>query len=64
MSTLVGLSSVPKRSFCIHSFLHYHTTFVSAGFPVMKSPMFTIVIHENNSFEEPLVFVSYLYVNV
>lgn len=38
---------------------------VSAGFPVMKSPMFTLVIiHENNFFEEPLAFVSYLYVNV
>lgn len=37
---------------------------VSAGFLVMKSPMFTIVIHENNFFEEPRVFVSYLYVDV
>lgn len=30
----------------------------------MKSPMFTIVIHEKNFFEEPLVFVSYLQVDV
>lgn len=35
--------------------------FVSAGFLMMKS-MFTIVIH--NFFEEPLVFISYLYIDI
>lgn len=30
----------------------------------MKSLMFTIGIHEDNFFEEPLVFVSYLYLDV
>lgn len=49
----------------LHSFFSaLPLDFFSAGFPVMKSPMFTIVLHENNFFEEPLVFVSFLYVDV
>lgn len=60
---LVRLSSVPREVFCIHSFLHNHDL-VSVGFLVMKSLMFTIVTHENNFFKEPLVFVSYLYIDI
>lgn len=66
---VVGLSSVPRVVFLSLSFfefilLHLPRDFVSAGFLVMKSLMFTIGIHEDNFFEEPLVFVSYLYLDV
>lgn len=65
---VVGLSSVPRvvflSLFFLFILLHLPRDFVSAGFLVMKSLMFTIGIHEDNFFEEPLVFVSYLYLDV
>lgn len=61
--TLVCLSSVPRELFEYILCALPHIL-VSSGFLVMKSPMFSIVIHENIFFEKPLVFVSYLYVDV
>lgn len=54
---LVRLSSVPRQVF-LHSFFSSQPhDLVSAGFLVMKSPMFTIVIQENNFFLKNHLFL-------
>lgn len=60
LTLFLSVSSVSKRSFLQSVSSALPHDLVSAGFLVMKSPMFTIVIHKKNFYEEPLAYVSYL----